>query len=140
MEGFSPPTPPSSQRWPEEEAILSWNLYRKVRITSIIYIYFHEKKKKEKKIRRNEILNLVTELLIEFSLKWFNCDTVSYLCWERIANIHDSIEEEVLRSIWSKTFTNDLEAIVTNGACEIGSYIVIYVNIVNDVENSKYRN
>ena len=37
VEGTSPPTPPSSQSWPEEEVIpcsmekLSWNLYRKVR-------------------------------------------------------------------------------------------------------------
>ena len=29
-----------------------------------------------------------------------------------------------------RSLTNDLEAIVTSGACEIGSYIVVYVNIV----------
>ena len=79
-------------------------------------------------------------MLIEFLLRLFNCDTVNYLCWQRIPNIYDSIEEKVLHFIGSKTLTNDLEAIVTGGACEIGSYIVIYVNIVKAVENFKYLN
>ena len=48
------------------------------------------------------------------------------------------IEEKVLRFIRSKT--NDLEAIVTSGACEIGSYIVINVDIVKAVEIFKYLN
>ena len=43
----------------------------------------------------------------------------------------------MLRCVWSKTLTNDVEAIVTSGACEIGSYIVVYVNIVKAVENFK---
>ena len=30
----------------------------------------------------------------------------------------------------SKILTNDLETIVTSDVCEIGGYIVIYVNIV----------
>ena len=34
----------------------------------------------------------------------------------------------MLRFIQSKTLTNDLKAIVTSGVCEIGSYIVVYVN------------
>ena len=74
-------------------------------------------------------------MLIEFLLKRFNCDTVNYLFWERIPNIYDSIEEKVLRFIRLKTLTNDLEAIVTSGACEIGNYIVVYVNIVKAMEN-----
>ena len=36
--------------------------------------------------------------------------------------------------IRSKTLTNDLEAIVTNGAYEIDSYIVVYVNIIKTME------
>ena len=60
--------------------------------------------------------------------------------WERIPNIHDSIEVKVLRFIRYKTLINDLEAIVTSGACEISSYIVIYVNIVKAVENLKCLN
>ena len=36
--------------------------------------------------------------------------------------------------------TNDLEAIVTSDACEIGSYIVAYANIVKAAENYKYIN
>ena len=58
-------------------------------------------------------------MLIEFLLKLFNCDTVNYLCLERIPNIHDSIKEKVLRFIRSKTLTNDLETIVTSSACEL---------------------
>ena len=58
-------------------------------------------------------------MLIEFFLKLFNCDTVNYLCLERIPNIHDSIKEKVLRFIRSKTLTNDLETIVTSSACEL---------------------
>ena len=42
--------------------------------------------------------------------------------------------------IRSITLTNDLEAIVTSGACEIGSYVVINVDIVKAVENCKYLN
>ena len=79
-------------------------------------------------------------MIIEFLLKWFDCDTVNYLCWERIPNIHDSIEEKVLRIIRSKTFTNDLEAIVMSGACEIGSYIVVYIDIIKTVEIFWYLN
>ena len=77
-------------------------------------------------------------MLIKFLLKLFNCDIVDYLCWERIPNIRDSIEEKVLRFIRSKTFTNDLEAIVTSGVYEIGSYIVVCVNIVKAMEILKY--
>ena len=76
-------------------------------------------------------------MLIEFFLEQFNCNTVNYLGWERIPNIYDYIEEKVLRFIRSKTFTNYLEAIVTDGACEIGSYIVVYVNIIKTMENKK---
>ena len=36
--------------------------------------------------------------------------------------------------------TNDLETIVGSGAFEIGSYIVVYVDIVKDVNNFKYLN
>ena len=79
-------------------------------------------------------------VLIEFLLKKLNCDTVNYLCWERIPNIYDSIEEKMLRFIWSKTLTNDLEAIVTSGACEIGSYIVVYVNSIKTMEYYKNLN
>ena len=79
-------------------------------------------------------------MLIEFLLKRFNCDTVNYLCWERIPNIFDSIEEKVLRYIRSKTLTNDIDAIVTDGASEIGSYIVVYVNIIKTMENLKNLN
>ena len=75
-----------------------------------------------------------------FFLKRFNCDTVNYLCWERIPNIFDSIEEKVLRYIRSKTLTNDIDAIVTDGASEIGSYIVVYVNIIKTMENLKNLN
>ena len=78
-------------------------------------------------------------MLIEF-LKRFNCDTVNYLCWEGIPNIYDSIEEKVLHFIRSKTLTYDLEAIVTSDACEIGSYIVVYVNIIETMEHFKYFN
>ena len=66
-------------------------------------------------------------------LKLFNCNTVNYLCWERI-------EEKMFRFIRSKTFTNDLEVIVMGGACEIGSYIVICVNIIKTMENFKNLN
>ena len=76
-------------------------------------------------------------MLIKFLLKLFNCDTVNCLCWERIPNIHDSIKQKVLLFIRSETLTNDLEAIVTSGACEIGSYIVIYANIIKAAENFK---
>ena len=80
------------------------------------------------------MLSLVNCLgLIEILLKVSNCDTVNYLCRERVTNIHDSIGEKVLRLTRSKTLTNDLEAIVTNGTCEIGSYIVINVNIIKTV-------
>ena len=91
----------------------------------------------KKMLRRGEILNLVNGryMFIEILLKRFNCDTVNYLCWENIANIHDSIEGKLFRFIQSKTLTNDLEAIVTDGACEIGSYIVVYVNIFKTMEN-----
>ena len=61
-----------------------------------------------------------------FFLKQFNCVIVNYLSWYRISNIHDFIKEKVLRFVRSKTLTSDLEAIVTSGACEIGSYIVVY--------------
>ena len=37
-------------------------------------------------------------------------------------------------------FTNDLEAIVTGGVCEISSYIVVYANIVKTMESFKYLN
>ena len=40
----------------------------------------------------------------------------------------------MLRFFQSKTLSNGLEAIVTSGTCEIGSYIVIYVNFVNATE------
>ena len=50
-------------------------------------------------------------MLIEFLLD--DCVTVNYMCWERIPNIYDSIEDKLLRFIRSKTLTNDLEAIVT---------------------------
>ena len=76
-------------------------------------------------------------MFIEFLLKRFNFYTVNYLCWEGIPNIHDSIEEKVLRFIRS-TLTNDLEAVFTSGACEIGSYIVVYVDFVKTVEKFKY--
>ena len=76
-------------------------------------------------------------MLIKFLLKSLYCSTVNYLCWERIRNIHNSIEDKVLRFIRSKILTNDLEAIVTNEACEIDSYIVVYVDIVKAVENFK---
>ena len=52
-------------------------------------------------------------------------------------NIYDSIEEKVLRFIRSKTFTDDIEAIVTGGACEIGNYIIVHVNIIKTMENFK---
>ena len=67
-------------------------------------------------------------MFIEFLLKLSNCDTVYYLCWKRIPNMHDYIEEKVLR------FQN-LEAIVTSGACEIGNYIVVYVGFIKTVES-----
>ena len=38
-------------------------------------------------------------MFVELLLKKFNCDTVNYLCWDRIPNIYDSIEEKVLRYI-----------------------------------------
>ena len=50
------------------------------------------------------------------------------------------MEEKMFHFIRSKTLTNDLEAIVTGGACEIGSYLVIYVNIVKVMEIFKYFN
>ena len=50
------------------------------------------------------------------------------------------LKKKVLPFGWSKTLTNDLEAIVTSGACEIGSYIVIYTNIVKAKEHFKYLN
>ena len=34
--------------------------------------------------------------------------------------------------------TNDLKAIVMGGACEIGSYIVVYVNNVKTMVNFEY--
>ena len=68
-------------------------------------------------------------MLIKFLLKRFNCDTVNYLCCERSTDIHDLIKEKLLCFVLSKILTNDLEAIVTSGACEISSYIVLYVNI-----------
>ena len=61
------------------------------------------------------------------------------MCWERITNIHNSMKEKMFHFIWSKTLTNDLEAIVTSDACEIGSYLVVYVNIKN-VKNYEYLN
>ena len=42
--------------------------------------------------------------------------------------------------VWSKTLTNDLEAIITSGVCDIGGYIVVYVNIIKTVENFNYLN
>ena len=60
------------------------------------------------------------------------------LCWQRIPNINDSIKEHMLHFVQSKTLSNDLEAIVASGACEIGCYIVIYVNIVWAADNFKY--
>ena len=45
---------------------------------------------KKTKIRRSEILNME---LIEFLLRWFNCDIINYWYWEIIPNIRDSIEE-----------------------------------------------
>ena len=50
------------------------------------------------------------------------------------------LKKKVLRFILSKTLTNDLEAIVTGGACEIGSYIIVYVNIIKTMENLKNLN
>ena len=41
-----------------------------------------------------------------------------------------SIEEKVLCFVLSKMLANNLEAIITDGACEIGSDIIVYVNIV----------
>ena len=55
------------------------------------------------------------------------------MCWERIPNIHDSIKEKVFCFVQSKTLTNDLVVIVTGGACEIGSYIVVYSKVVKVV-------
>ena len=72
--------------------------------------------------------------LSKFFLKRFYCVIVNYLCWERFSDIHDSIKENVLSFVRSKTLTNDLEAIVTSGACVIGSYIVVNVGIVKAVE------
>ena len=46
------------------------------------------------------------------------------------------LKEKMFRFVRSKTVTNDLEAIVTSGACEIGSYIVVYVDIVKATNNS----
>ena len=69
-------------------------------------------------------------MIVEYFLQYFNCDTVNYLCWERITNIHDSTTVNVVRLVRSTTLTNDLEAIVTSGACVIGSYIVVYSYIV----------
>ena len=46
----------------------------------------------------------------------------------------------MLRLIWSKTLTNDLEVIVTGDACEIGGYMVVHVNIIKIIENVKYLN
>ena len=77
-------------------------------------------------------------MLIKFLLKLFNCHTVNYLRWERIPCIHDSIEDKVFQFIRSKSLTNHLEAIVTSGACEIGSYTVINVGIVKAMEYFKY--
>ena len=73
-------------------------------------------------------------MLIKFLLKRFNCDTVNYLCCERSTDIHDLIKEKLLCFVLSKILTNDLEAIVTSGACEISSYKVVYVNIVKAVK------
>ena len=78
-------------------------------------------------------------VLIEFLLKWFNCDTVNYLCWERIPNTHDAIEEKVLRFIRPKRLPMILKLLL-RGACEIGSYIVVYVDIIKIVENFKHLN
>ena len=72
-------------------------------------------------------------VLIKFLLKLFNCETVNYLRWERIPNIHDSIKEKVLCFVRSKTFINDMLR-----ACEIGNYIVFYV--IKTVENFKCLN
>ena len=36
--------------------------------------------------------------------------------------------------------TNDLEATATSGACQIGSYIIIYADIVTAREQFKYYN
>ena len=80
---------------------------------------------------------LEKKVIIEFFLKRFNCNTINYLCWERIPNFNDSIEEKVLRFIRSRTFTIGLEAIVTDGACEISSYIVDYVNIIKTMGKKK---
>ena len=70
-------------------------------------------------------------MLIEFFLN----DSIVIMCWERIPNIYDSIEEKVLCFIRSKTLTNDLQAIITGGVCEIGRYIVVYVNTIKTMEN-----
>ena len=45
------------------------------------------------------------------------------------------LKERVLRFILSKILTYDLETIVTIGACEIGSYIVVYVDNVKATYN-----
>ena len=47
--------------------------------------------------------------------------------------MHESIKEKVLLFLRSKTLANDLEAIVTSGACEISSYINDYVDIVKKI-------
>ena len=44
----------------------------------------------------------------------------------------------MFRYVRSKTLTNDLKTIVTSGACEIGSYIIIHVDIVKAAENFEY--
>ena len=43
------------------------------------------------------------------------------------------LKKKMLRFIQSKTLTNDLEAIVTGGVCEIGSYIVVYMIKVMEI-------
>ena len=53
------------------------------------------------------------------------------ICVGRKFQIFTILLKKVLRFIRSKTLTNDL---VTSGACEIGSYIVVYINIIKDME------
>ena len=67
---------------------------------------------------------------IHYLVNGYNCDTVNNLWWGRIPSIRDSIKEKVLHFIRSKTLTNDLDA------CEIGSYIVINVDIVKAADST----
>ena len=54
-------------------------------------------------------------------------------------------EFQIFKILLKKCFASfddddDLEAIVTSGAYEIGSYIVVYVDIIRTVESFEYLN